>query len=212
MNLQELHKKYSANKVYSYMSRYEELFKDLKDREIRLLELGIWKGGSLRMWRDYFSKGKITGFDRNNKWMITNEPRISTLCIDQKDIPNIGEETFFDFDIIIDDMSHVGSLTKQSFNYLFHKHLKRGGIYVIEDWQTGYRDKKVINGQMFDYEGKVYTGENHTAGMVGFIKELIDELGISYITDKRYGNGQPYKESTIDKIIIKKGIVFVYKK
>ena len=192
MNLQELHKKYDANKVYSYMSRYEELFKDLKDREIRLLELGIWKGDSLRMWRDYFSKGKIAGFDRNPKWMITNEPRISTLCIDQKDIPNIGEETFFDFDIIIDDMSHIGSLTKKSFKHLFDNNLKPGGIYVIEDWLTGYYppDK--------NYEGTVYVeGVNHLSGMVGFVKELIDDLA---------------RKKTIDKIIYFEGMVFVYKK
>ena len=65
---------------------------------------------------------------------------------------------------------------------------------------------------MFDYEGKAYTGENHLAGMVGFIKELIDELSLAEITDERYGNGKPPKESTIAKMVIKRGIVFLWKK
>ena len=190
MNLQELHKKYDANKVYSYMSRYEELFKDLKDREIRLLELGIWKGDSLRMWRDYFSKGFIFGVDKDAKNMIENESRIATIQLDQKDIEEIPLVEYFD--IIIDDCSHIGSLTKKSFRYLFDNNLKPGGIYVIEDWLTGYYppDK--------NYEGTVYVeGVNHLSGMVGFVKELIDDLAI---------------KKTIDKIIYFEGMVFVHKK
>ena len=190
MNLQELHKKYDANKVYSYMSIYEELFKDLKDKEITLLELGIWKGDSLRMWRDYFQKGQIVGLDKDAANMIVDEPRITTLQCNQKDIELI--KTNIKYNIIIDDCSHVGSLTKQSFNYLFNNHLKPGGIYVIEDWLTGYYppDK--------NYEGTVYVeGVNHLSGMVGFVKELIDDLAI---------------KKTIDKIIYFEGMVFVYKK
>ena len=192
MNLQELHKKYSANKVYSYMSRYEELFKDLKDREIRLLELGIWKGDSLRMWRDYFQKGQIVGIDRNPKWMIIDEERIKTLLCDQKDIPFTFTVITNQFDIIIDDMSHIGSLTKESFRHLFDNNLKPGGIYVIEDWLTGYYSPDK------NYEGTVYVeGVNHLSGMVGFVKELIDDLA---------------RKKTIDKIIYFEGMVFVYKK
>ena len=211
MNLKELHDKYEAGKGWFLIEAYEEMFKDLKDKSGTLLELGIWKGGSLRMWRDYFLKMNIMGIDRNPRWMIDDEERIETHCADQDDIPNFMANELNQFDIIIDDMSHIGSLTRKSFRHLFDNNLKPGGIYVIEDFQTGYRDKKVINGQMFDYEGKAYTGENHTAGMVGFIKELIDELSMAEITDKRYGNGQPYKESTIKKIVIKRGIVFVWK-
>jgi len=42
------------------------------------------------------------------------------------------------FDIIIDDASHLGKLTKIAFWHLFETHLKGGGFYVIEDWGTGY--------------------------------------------------------------------------
>jgi hypothetical protein len=44
------------------------------------------------------------------------------------------------FDIIIDDASHIGELTKTSFWHLFDHHLKPGGLYAIEDWGTGYLD------------------------------------------------------------------------
>jgi len=210
--LKDLHYKHGAGKGDFIMEAYEEIFNDLKDKQGQLLELGIWKGGSLRMWKDFFPNMMIHGTDRNPKWMIRDEKRIITHQVDQKDIPKFMSNVVKQFDIIIDDCSHVGSLTRQSFRYLFDNNLKSGGIYVIEDWQTGYRDKKIIDGQMFDYEGKTYTGENHTAGMVGFIKELIDELSLAEITDERYGNGKPPKESTIAKMVIKRGIVFLWKK
>ena len=80
------------------------------------------------------------------------------------------------FDLIIDDCSHIGALTKTSFWHLFDRHLKPGAIYVIEDWATGYWD--------WWPDGRIPVAEpdaalrmpNHDAGMVGFIKQLIDEL------------------------------------
>ena len=41
------------------------------------------------------------------------------------------------FDIIIDDASHFGDLTKIAFWHLLYNHLKPSGLYVIEDWGTG---------------------------------------------------------------------------
>jgi len=213
MILKELHDKYKAGKGDFLIEAYERIFKDaIRYTSGNLLELGIWKGGSLRMWRDYFKQFNILGLDRNPKWMIKGEERIQTLVANQIDIPDLFADKLTKFDIIIDDMSHVGSLTKQSFRHLFDNNLKPGGIYVIEDWQTGYRDKKIINGEMFDYEGKAYDGTNHTAGMVGFIKELIDELSLAQITDSRYGNGQPPQQSTIREIRVFMGVVFIWKK
>jgi hypothetical protein len=50
--------KYDTDKAKHthYLRRYEEYFQPLLDQEIRLLELGIYHGGSLLLWRDYFKK------------------------------------------------------------------------------------------------------------------------------------------------------------
>ena len=54
-------------------------------------------------------------------------------------IDSILQQTFRDFEfIIIDDCSHIGEFTALSFWHLFDRHLKPGGLYVIEDWGTGY--------------------------------------------------------------------------
>jgi hypothetical protein len=41
------------------------------------------------------------------------------------------------FDLIIDDASHIGMLTKVAFWHLFDNHLKSSGLYAIEDWALG---------------------------------------------------------------------------
>ena len=35
-----------------YLRNYEEYFRPLLDRDVRLLELGVLKGGSLLLWRE----------------------------------------------------------------------------------------------------------------------------------------------------------------
>ena len=201
LSLLELHDKYGAGKGRFLIARYEELFMSLRNRDIKLLELGIWKGGSLKMWKDYFPKSSIVGLDRDKK-LLVNEPRIKSYAGDQADeklLIEICEKNAPEgFDIIIDDASHIGELTRKSFRYLF-KYLKSGGIYVIEDWFTGYRPPKMIDGKMIDmYGGNSYIeGENHLAGTVGFVKELLDDLAL---------------EKTIERIVYFDLVVFVYKK
>src|ERR1043165_1425296 len=46
-----------------YLRNYEQYFQPLLDQDVKLLELGVYKGGSLLLWRDYFEKGLIVGLD-----------------------------------------------------------------------------------------------------------------------------------------------------
>lgn len=63
MRSHQLHlEQYQTDKiVHHYLEQYDTVFKPWVDREIVLLELGIHKGGSLLLWRDYFLRGKIVG-------------------------------------------------------------------------------------------------------------------------------------------------------
>jgi hypothetical protein len=54
-----------TEKPPGYLRKYEKAFSPLLDKEVRLLELGVHKGGSLIMWRDYFPRGIIVGLDIN---------------------------------------------------------------------------------------------------------------------------------------------------
>lgn len=138
--------KYDTDKAQHahYLRNYEEYFSPLTGRDIRLLELGVYHGGSLQLWRDYFEKGLIVGLDLNpvtiddptNRIRLYQGAQQDTQLLDRISRECAGEG----FDIIIDDCSHVGELTRASFWHLFDNHLKAGGIYVIEDWGTGYWD------------------------------------------------------------------------
>ncbi len=89
-------------------------------------------------------KGLIVGLDLNPVELNDASERIRTYRGEQQDIDlldQIARETAPDgFDVIIDDCSHIGELTRISFWHLFNHHLKPRFLYVIEDWSTGYWD------------------------------------------------------------------------
>ena len=121
-----------------YLRSYEEYLRPLQDREIKLLELGIYKGGSLQLWRDYFHKGTIVGLDLNPVLIDDPSGRIHIYQGEQQDtalLDRIARETAPEgFDVIIDDCSHIGELTRLSFWHLFDNHLKPGGLFLFDCW------------------------------------------------------------------------------
>lgn len=200
--------KYDTDKGEGYLSVYEKYFYPIKNAKVNLLEIGIYKGGSLLLWKDYFPNGNIVGIDIKPVNIEDDSNRIKCYQGSQDDIAFLesvakSEVNSAGFDIIIDDASHIGKLTKTTFWYLFDNHLKSGGIYVIEDWGTGYwRDWP---------DGRRYKGTNHNYGMVKFIKELVDECGMADIT-KNKANKLPMRESKFESLFITHGQVVVIKK
>ena len=134
--------KHAALKHQLYLNNYARYFRDIAEQDVKLLELGIYEGGSLLLWRDFFRSGKIVGLDLNRIEIDDPTGRISIYQGDQCDLgllDRIATECAPDrFDIIIDDASHIAEFTKISFWHLFDNHLKPGGLYVIEDWRVGY--------------------------------------------------------------------------
>jgi len=216
--------KYDANKPQLYLNNYERFFESLADRNIKLFELGIAKGGSLLMWKDFFKKGQIVGLDLNPVKVEDPTGRIQVYQGDQGDVKllsRIGAECAPEgFDVIIDDASHVGKLTKTSFWHLFDNYLKPGGLYVIEDWRVGYwrawpdgakykfpnspanRLKRLLWRSLFP---------SHSQGMVGLIKQLIDELGMDAITAPARQGTPPHRFPKFQRMEICPGQVFIVK-
>ncbi len=198
--------RYDTDKSVGFLRVYEKFFSPIKNEKVNLLEVGVYKGGSLLLWRDYFPNGNIVGIDINHV-VLEDNSRITCYQGSQDDLmflENVAkkEVNSTGFDIIIDDASHIGKLTKTTFWYLFDNHLKNGGIYVIEDWGTGYwRDWP---------DGRRYKGKNHCYGMVKFIKELVDECGMADITNNK-ANKLLRRESKFESILIAPGQVVVIK-
>jgi len=129
---------------------YEELFEHLTSREVSILELGVYKGKSLLLYRDYFEKGTIVGLDLNPVQIDDPSGRIRVYQGYQQDVALLDsiarEQAPGGFDLISDDCSHIAELTRISFWHLFVNHLKPGGIYAIEDINTGFSDVSVDGG------------------------------------------------------------------
>lgn len=231
MKLFEIASKYDTDKDISsgYLDNYSKYFSPIKNNEIYLLELGVFKGGSLRLWKEYFQRGKIVGIDFKLKDDF-NEDRIVAYEGRQEDVDFLDRISLTNapdgFDIIIDDCSHFGNLTKISFWHLINNHLKSGGIYVIEDWGTGYWDSW-LDGKCYDanrfktskfekIQHLLFKNKNHHRiishdyGLVGFIKELIDEVGIDDITNPDRGV-PPQIQSRLKSMEIFPGQVFIIK-
>lgn len=124
--------------AHGYLAHYEHHFASLRDRPVRLLEIGIGPGGSLSLWQDYFERGAIAGLDINDKREFAAE-RIAVHRGDQSDagllrriVAELGG-----VDVVIDDGSHVNAHVLASFTALFPL-LSDGGWYVIEDMHTSY--------------------------------------------------------------------------
>jgi len=137
-NLVNIGKKYPSSKnKFGFIQIYEKYFFDFKDKELNLLEIGIDKGDSLRIWRDYFTNAKICGLDIEKKEFKINGVEFFTG--DQSDTSFLKSITdkYKNFDIIIDDGSHISKDVISSFNYLY-PFLNDNGLYIIEDLQTSY--------------------------------------------------------------------------
>ncbi len=121
---------------HHFLETYDKEFKKFLDKEnLRILELGIDKGGSLHLWQKYFSNlSLLVGVEKYSDKIII--PLRHPLKFE---IGDLGENSFYDrltkygsFDIIIDDASHAASDIIQSFENLFPI-LADGGIYCIEN-------------------------------------------------------------------------------
>jgi hypothetical protein len=170
-----------AWKGASYLPIYEQLFEPMRFIPLTLLELGIHQGGSLKAWEAYFPYARIAGVDVSLPTLDVGS-RVRMFAGDQADtdlLSRVAAEVAPDgFDVVIDDCSHIGALAKVSFWHLFDHHLKPGALYCIEDWGTGYLATWPDGRQPAVEPDSEHHLPSHDAGMVGFVKQLVDELRV----------------------------------
>jgi hypothetical protein len=138
MSYDEVANKHGTDKAlgvgygHGYMGYYEKL---LEGRELRnILEIGVWRGGSLRMWAELFPGAMIYGIDTIKECKRFEGGRILVETVDSGDIGRLGEYASRapEFDLIIDDGGHIEREVGVALVILWRK-LVVGGIYVIED-------------------------------------------------------------------------------
>jgi hypothetical protein len=146
----------------------------LREEPLTLLEVGIGGyadphdgGQSLRMWADYFPKATIIGLDNQRKELQLPD-RVRVYWGDQSDRELFGRlaEDYGQFDIVVDDASHVSSLCIATFGCAW-PHLKPGGLYVCEDVFTSYNP---------DYGGHPDPDHQGEPTTVQFFRRMVDDV------------------------------------
>ena len=108
-----------------------------------MLEIGVFRGGSLLLWKEWFHpESIIVGLDIDPDCMQHEraEQGIYVRIGDQSDprfLARVVEE-FGPFDLILDDGGHTTTQMIASFNALFRRGLADGGRYMVEDTHTNY--------------------------------------------------------------------------
>lgn len=127
---------------HSYDILYDNILSNYRNKQICLLEIGIWHGGSALLWQEYFPKGKLVFLDIESRvssdtWKSINKDKFDFHLMDaftNEGFENVKELYPNGFDIIIDDAPHT--LESQIFTIQnYTKLLRKGGILIIEDIQ-----------------------------------------------------------------------------
>ena len=216
---------------------YSEQFAKFAREKIKILEIGVFNGGSLYMWKNFFEKAEvIVGIDIDpycKRWQDRDEG-IFIETGDQSDPEFLKHvnDYYGPFDIIIDDGGHENNQVITSFNILFPL-LNNEGIYVVEDTYHSYwpdyscdRDNST---ELFKMSGE------HAAGgkplkidktkseitSMEYLKSLTDKMNVAAYIDggkesDTAGKNKVYRkpdelEQSIFSIQFYDNICFIYK-
>ncbi len=124
---------------HAYTPIYSLLLSGLRHREINLAEIGIENGNGLKLFRTWFSKAHIFGFEKNEQHINHCKAlhlENTKIVLTDADNPDILKHSFASvnctFDLIIDDGSHMLHHQLNTIRIAF-QFLKSGGIMIIED-------------------------------------------------------------------------------
>ena len=161
-----------GHKWLHYFGIYDSLLGPLRDRPIRMLEIGVYRGASLKMWRQYFPPETLLvgvdidptcqAFERRDENVFV---RIGSQA-DEAFLKRVIQE-FGPFDVILDDGSHLCSHMIASFRYLFLQALVDDGLYIAEDTHTNF--------------WPVYRDQPYS--FIDLCKDLVDVMHVHYALD-----------------------------
>ena len=129
--------------THSYLVLYENLLRDKRETAQNVLELGIGDGGSLKLWREYFTNATITGIDLLSQDSFLNELKHDDKMKIYHSTDGYNASFVFStflnnsilFDFMLDDGHHTLE-GQQAFIILYSQLLSDDGILVIEDIQN----------------------------------------------------------------------------
>lgn len=158
------------SKWFHYFEVYDKYFKKFRNTDVVMCEIGVCKGGSMEMWKDYFGKkATIVGVDINEECRkYENENiHIEIGSQDDRDFWKYFKEKYPRIDILLDDGGHTMEQQIITYEAMF-PHISDGGIYLCEDCHTSYWE---------DYQG----GYKKNGTFIEYSKNWIDAINENYI-------------------------------
>ena len=137
-------RKLLISKWHHYLKVYDKHFSRFKGKNPTILEVGVYAGGGLEMWNDYFDgECQIYGIDIMPSTLeIPKQLKLDNVYMELGDQENrdFWKKYLEDkpkFDIVIDDGGHT--MGQQIVTYQeIYDHIKEDGVYLCEDLHTSY--------------------------------------------------------------------------
>lgn len=158
-------------KLLHYFEAYDRFFSKYRGKDVTILEIGVYRGGSTHMWKNYFKNGnnKVTiyGIDIDPQCKALEDEDIRIFIGSQEDREFLKQvkEKIGKVDIVIDDGGHTMNQQITSFEELFDA-VADDGIYLCEDLHTSY--------------WKSYGGSYRGQTFMEYSKNLVDYIHAQY--------------------------------
>lgn len=170
-----------SSKIHNYTDVYEQYFGNIRNSNLKFLEIGIAGSNSVKMWDKYFQNAESTlYFIDIDQTAVNNCQKLIDLGIltrrvipyqadqaNKSHLKNFIDSAGGEFDVIIDDGGHTMIQQIESFCFLF-PYLKKGGVYIVEDLHTSFWP--LYGGGMVDNLRASSSSTLH------FLKNLVDEV------------------------------------
>lgn len=155
-------------KVDTFPDAHHRHFSRFQGTDLTFLEIGVYAGGSLEMWRSYFGpQARIAGMDIDPACKALEQDGFDIFIGDQADRGFLREvaDELGRLDVVSDDGGHRSDQQIASFEELFPR-LEPTGVYACEDVFTSYLPKW----------GDGRGGRAHTGSFIDHARGLVDEL------------------------------------
>jgi hypothetical protein len=160
------------DKWVHYFPIYARHLERFRGRPVRMLEIGVYRGGGLDMWSRYLgSEARLVGLDIDEAAVRAVRGRFPVVLGDQQDPAVLLDlhERYGPFDIVVDDGGHTMDQQITTAETLFPL-LSDGGVFIVEDTHTSYWPE--------------FGGALHGAGsFVEWAKRRVDDLHSRHDTD-----------------------------
>ncbi len=156
-------------KYLHYFEVYDRHFRKYRNTDCVVVEIGICKGGSLQMWKNYFGdKAEIIGIDIDESTLAFEEDQVKVEIGSQSDWKfwKDFKEKYPRVDILIDDGGHTMEQQIVTFEEMF-SHISEDGVYLCEDMHTSYW-------------GNFGGGYKRPSSYIEYTKDFIDYLNAWY--------------------------------